>query len=96
MRVGTIVVALLAAIALCAVVPAAHAGCTYDQAVQKMTAVANGLGQKLAQAKTPDETQKIQAGYAKLNEGGEALAKQDYDKACTIYDGIAKDLDLKP
>ena len=52
MGVGTIVVALLAAIALCAVVPAAHAGCTYDQAVQKMTAVANGLGQKLAQAKT--------------------------------------------
>ena len=52
MRVGTIVVALVAATALCAVVPAAHAGCTYDQAVQKMTAVANGLGQKLAQAKT--------------------------------------------
>lgn len=91
----TLAAALAAAIALSAAIPAAHAGCTSDQAIQKMTAVANGLGQKIAQAKTAEETQKLQAGYVKLNEGGDAMAKQDFDKACAIYDSIAKDFDLK-
>ena len=95
MRIRTFAVALTAAVALCAAVPAAHAGCTSEQAIQKMSAVANGLGQKLAQAKTADESQKLQAGYVKLNEGGDAMAKQDFDKACAIYDSIAKDFDLK-
>jgi len=96
MRFRTLAVSLAAVVALCAVVPAAYAGCTRDQAIQKMSAVANGLGQKAGQAKTAEDTQKIQAGYAKLNEGGDAMAKQDFDKACAIYDSIAKDFDLKP
>ena len=95
MRVPTIGIALATAIALCIAVPMAHAGCTYDQAIKKLSDLSTGLGQKLSQAKTPDETKKIQAGYAKLGEASEALAKQDYDKACTIYDGIAKEFDLK-
>ncbi|HMK67305.1 MAG TPA: hypothetical protein VK433_02060, partial [Stellaceae bacterium] len=85
MRVPTIGIALAAAFALCIAVPVAHAGCTYDQAFKKLTYVLAGLGQKFSQAKTADETQKIQAGYAKVNEAFEALDRQDYDKACTIY-----------
>jgi len=94
MRVRTLAVALAAAVVLAASATAAFAGCTSAEAVQKMSAVANALGQKAAQAKTPDESQKLQPAYAKLNEGGDAMAKQDYDKACAIYDGIAKDFDL--
>lgn len=85
----------IVALALGAFVPSAFAGCTRDQAIQKMSAVATGLGQKAAQAKTADDSQKLQAGYARLNEGGEAMAKQDFDKACQVYDGVAKDFDLK-
>jgi len=94
MRVRTITLALAATLALCAAVPAANA-CSREEAIQKMSAVANGLGQKIAQAKTPAETQTLQTGYTRLNEGGDAMAKQDFDKACSIYDSIAKDFDLK-
>jgi hypothetical protein len=94
MRVRTLSLALAGAVALWAAVPAAHA-CSREEAIQKMGAVASGLGQKLAQAKTPDESQKIQTGYVRLNEGGDAMGKQDFDKACSIYDSIAKDFDLK-
>ena len=33
--------------------------------------------------------------WAKMNEGGTALAGQDYDKACEIYDQIAEDYGLE-
>ena len=95
MLVRTISRVLLLAVALGAAAPAAFAGCTREQATQRMTAVVTALGQKAGQMKTAEETQKLQGGYAKLNEGGEAMAKADFDKACQIYDGIAKDLDLK-
>ncbi|MGE5201148.1 MAG: hypothetical protein ACM3O6_03695 [Acidobacteriota bacterium] len=95
MSVRTIARAIVVAVALGAFIPSAFAGCTRDQAIAKMGAVANGLGQKAAQAKTADDTQKIQSGYARLNEGGDAMGKQDFDKACQVYDSIAKDFDLK-
>lgn len=95
MSVRTITRAIALAVVLGAFVPSAFAGCTRDQAIQKMGAVANGLGQKAGQAKTAEDSQKIQSGYARLNEGGDAMAKQDFDKACQVYDGIAKDFDLK-
>jgi cytochrome c556 len=95
MSVRTITLAIAVAVALGAIAPSAFAACTREQATQKMGAVANGLGQKAGQAKTAEDSQKIQSGYARLNEGGDAMAKQDFNKACQIYDGIAKDFDLK-
>jgi hypothetical protein len=65
--------------------------CDQNQAVDKMTKLATALGQKAGQATTNDDSQKIVAANQKLNEGGEALGKGDYDKACSIYDEIAKE-----
>jgi hypothetical protein len=61
----------------------AFAGCDQAQAVDKMTKVATALGQKAGEAQT--------AANEKVNQGGEALGKGDYDKACAIYDEVAKE-----
>jgi len=65
--------------------------CDQNQAVDKMTKLANALGQKASQATTADDSNKIVAANQKLNEGGDALGKGDYDKACQIYDEVAKE-----
>ncbi len=69
----------------------AFAGCDQAQAVDKMTKVATALGQKAGEAKTAEDSQKIVAANEKVNQGGEALGKGDYDKACSIYDEVAKE-----
>jgi hypothetical protein len=65
--------------------------CDQQQAVDKMTKLSTALGQKAGDATTADQSQKIVAANEKVNEGGEALGKGDYDKACSIYDQVAKD-----
>ena len=69
----------------------AFAGCDQAHAVDKMTKVATALGQKAGEAKTEDDSKKIVAANEKVNQGGEALGKGDYDKACSIYDAVAKE-----
>ena len=56
-----------------------------------MTKVATALGQKAGEATTAEDSQKIVAANEKVNQGGEALRKGDYDKACTIYGEVAKE-----
>ena len=65
--------------------------CDQNQAVDKMTKVATALGEQAGQAPTAEESQKIVAANEKVNQGGEALGKGDYDKACEIYDEVAKE-----
>lgn len=78
-------------VVLAALSAPAFAGCDQAQAVDKMTKVATALGQKAGEAQTAEDSQKIVAANEKVNQGGEALAKGDYDKACTIYDAVAKE-----
>ena len=69
----------------------AFAGCDQAQAIDKMTKVATTLGQKAGEATTEEDSKKIVAANEKVNQGGEALGKGDYDKACSIYDEVAKE-----
>ena len=69
----------------------AFAGCDQAQAVDKMTKVATALGEKAGQATTVEDSQKVVAANEKVNQSGEALAQGDYDKACAIYDAVAKE-----
>jgi hypothetical protein len=76
---------------LVAISAPAFAGCDQAQAIDKMTKVATALGQKAGEAKTEEDSKKIVAANEKVNLGGEALGKGDYDKACSIYDEVAKE-----
>jgi outer membrane protein assembly factor BamD (BamD/ComL family) len=78
-------------VVLAALSAPAFAGCDQAQAVDKMTKVATALGQKAGEAKTEEDSKKIVAANEKVNQGGEALGKGDYDKACSIYNAVAKE-----
>ena len=78
-------------VVLAALSAPAFAGCDQAQAVDKMTKLAGALGQKAGEAQTAEDSQKVVAANEKLNQGGDALAKGDYDKACEIYDAVAQD-----
>jgi hypothetical protein len=78
-------------VVLAALSAPAFAGCDQAQAIDKMTKVATALGQKAGEAKTAEDSEKIVAANEKVNQGGEALGKGDYDKACSIYDEVAKE-----
>jgi hypothetical protein len=78
-------------VVLAALSAPAFAGCDQAQAIDKMTKVATALGQKAGEAKTEEDSKKIVAANEKVNLGGEALGKGDYDKACSIYDEVAKE-----
>jgi len=78
-------------VVLAALSAPAFAGCDQAQAVDKMTKVATALGQKAGQATTEEDSKKIVAANEKVNEGGAELGKGNYDKACEIYDQVAKD-----
>jgi hypothetical protein len=65
--------------------------CDQNQAVDKMTKLVTALGQKAGQATTAEDSQKVVAANEKVNRGGAALGKGDYDKACSIYDEVAKE-----
>ena len=78
-------------VVLAALSAPAFAGCDQAQAVDKMTKLANALGAKAGQATTAEDSQKVVAANEKMNQGGEALGKGDYDKACALYDEVAKE-----
>ncbi len=77
-------------IAVCLSAPA-FAGCDQAQAIDKMTRLTTALGEKAGQATTAEDSQKVVAANEKVNQGGEALAKGDFDKACAIYDAVAQE-----
>jgi hypothetical protein len=78
-------------VVLAALSAPAFAGCDQAQAVDKMTKLVTALGDQAGKATTGDDSQKIVDANEKVNQGGEALGKGDYDKACAIYDAVAKD-----
>lgn len=69
----------------------AFAGCDQAQAIDKMTKLTTALGEKAGAATTAEDSAKVVAANEKVNQGGEALGKGDYDKACEIYDAVAKE-----
>jgi hypothetical protein len=81
-------VALAALIALSATPALA---CDQQQAVDLMVKLSTALGEKAAAAQTEEDSQRVVAANAKVNEAGEALAAGDPDKACEIYRAVAKE-----
>lgn len=65
--------------------------CDQQQAVDMMVKLSTALGEKAGAAKTEEDSQKVTAANAKVNEGGAALAAGDPDKACEIYQAVAKE-----
>lgn len=65
--------------------------CDQQQAVDMMVKLSTALGEKAGAAKTEEDSQKVVAANGKVNEGGAALAAGDPDKACEIYQAVAKD-----
>lgn len=63
--------------------------CDQQQAVDMMVKLSTALGEKAGAAKTEEDSQKVVAANAKVNEGGEALAAGNPDKACEIYQAVA-------
>lgn len=80
-------IALATIVTLMAASPAF--ACDQQEAVDLMVKVATGLGEKAAQAKTEEDSLRVTAANARMNEAGDALAKGDPDKACEIYRAIA-------
>lgn len=63
--------------------------CDQQQAVDMMVKLSTALGQKAGAAKTEEDSQKVTAANARVNEAGEALAAGNPDKACEIYRDVA-------
>jgi len=63
--------------------------CDQQQAVDMMVKLSTALGEKAGAAKTEEDSQKVVAANAKVNEGGAALAAGNPDKACEIYQAVA-------
>lgn len=78
-------------VVLAALSAPAFAGCDQAQAIDKMTKLTTALDKKAGEAKTAEDSQKVIAANEKVNQGGEALGSGDYDKACAIYDEVAKE-----
>ena len=77
--------------ALLALSAAPAYACDQQEAVDLMVKVSTALGEKAAAAKTEEDSQRVVAANGKMNEGGEALAAGNPDKACEIYRAVAKD-----
>ncbi|WP_374651359.1 hypothetical protein [Dongia sp.] len=65
--------------------------CDQQEAVDLMVKLSTALGEKAAAAKTEEDSQRVVAANGRMNEGGEALAAGNPDKACEIYRAVAKD-----
>ncbi|MDY0872717.1 hypothetical protein [Dongia rigui] len=65
--------------------------CDQQEAVDLMVKVSTALGEKAGAAKTEEDSLKVTAANARMNEGGAALSAGDPDKACEIYRAVAKD-----
>jgi hypothetical protein len=79
----------VAALLVLAATPAL--ACDQQEAVDLMVKVSTALGEKAGAAKTEEDSLKVTAANARVNEGGAALAAGDPDKACEIYRAVAKD-----
>ena len=77
------IVTTIGAIAVFVAASTGVMACDAAEATAKFSKRAEQLG-----AGTVPDNQVAEA-WAKMNEGGTALASQDYDKACEIYDAIA-------
>jgi hypothetical protein len=80
--------AIIASLVFLAASPAL--ACDQQEAVDLMVKVSTALGEKAGAAKTEEDSQKVTAANAKMNEGGAALAAGDPDKACEIYRAVAQ------
>lgn len=65
--------------------------CDQQEAVDLMVKVSTALGEKAGAAQTEEDSQKVVAANAKMNEGGEALAAGNPDKACEFYRAVAQE-----
>jgi hypothetical protein len=63
--------------------------CDQQQAVDMMVKLSTALGEKAGAAKTEEDSLKVTAANARVNEAGEALAAGNPDKACEIYQSVA-------
>jgi uncharacterized protein YggE len=79
--------ALAAMLAVMAGSPAL--ACDQQEAVDLMIKVSTGLGEKAAEAKTEEDSLRVTAANARMNEAGDALAKGDPETACDIYRAVA-------
>lgn len=82
---------IVSAAALIALSASPVLACDQQQAVDMMVKLSTALGEKAGAAKTEEDSQKVTAANAKVNEGGAALAAGDPDKACEIYQAVAKE-----
>lgn len=77
--------------ALLALFAAPAYACDQQEAVDLMVKVSTALGDKAGAAQTEEDSLRVTAANAKMNEGGAALAAGDPDKACEIYRAVAKE-----
>lgn len=63
--------------------------CDQQQAVDMMVKLSTALGEMAGAAKTEEDSLKVTAANARVNEAGEALAAGKPDQACEIYQSIA-------
>ncbi len=69
--------------------------CDQQEAVDLMVKLSTALGEKAGAAKTEEDSLRVTAANAKVNEGGAALAAGDTDKACEIYRAVAAQEGIK-
>jgi len=79
--------AIIAAVLLSGAGPAI--ACDQQEAVDLMVKLSTALGEKAGAAKTEEDSLKVTAANARVNEAGAALAAGDPDKACEIYRAVA-------
>jgi len=82
---------IVSAAALLALSASPVFACDQQEAVDLMVKVSTALGEKAGAAKTEEDSLKVTAANARMNEGGEALSAGNPDKACEIYRAVAKD-----
>lgn len=70
-----------------------YAGCSQQEGQKKLI----NLSQKMSQAAQHNQLSTEQQSKlgVRMNEAGSALGAGKYDKACQMYDQIAKDFNLK-
>ncbi len=91
MKRPTLAPVLLCVIATFGFASRSFAGCDQAQAVDKMSKLSMALGDHAAATETEEESNKMIAANEKINQAADALAQGDNDRACEIYDAVAKE-----
>jgi len=73
----------------------AEAACDMNQAIAKMAKLSEALGQRAAEAKTAQDSQKVIDANKKVTDAASFYQKQDYSAACDAYDKIANENNIK-